>query len=461
MKRHPEMVVTKPEAGSENDTGLLRDLTMRDGVAIVAGAVIGSGIFLVPGEVGLRVPGLAAVLGVWLLGGLLTLAGALSLAELGSMFPAAGGLYTYLRAVYGRPVGFLYGWLLLTVINTGSIATLATGFSLYVSQVVAVSAGQRKLLAAGAIVVFTALNLMSLHRAKVVQNLGTVAKLAGIGMLALELFLHGSTTLLRESMPGVRPLTMTGVGVALVSVLWAYEGWHVVSFTAGEFRNPARDLPRSLVLGTLIVVGVYMTLNLAYYSVLSNANVAGAPSTAVRAMQAVGGPVLVRLLSGVIVVSILVSINGLVLTGPRVFYAMAHDGVFFRALGRVSKRGRVPVAALLLQGAWAIGLTLTGQFHQLYTLVISSAWLFYGLSVAAVLVMRWKEPERPRPFRTPWMPWVPALFVLASAGIVISSFISSWQHALMGLGFLVMGLPVYLLFARLNGRGEQARGEKR
>ena len=444
------MTSLEAPAKQRPEGGLARELTMRDGIAVVVGSVIGSGIFLVPGQIATHIGSFWAVMLAWIGGGLLTLFGALSLAELGGMFPTAGGLYSYLREAYGRPVGFLYGWVLLTVIQTGSIATLASGFGLYLSQVIPMTPVERKGLAVGSILLFTALNLMSLHRAKQIQNIGTVAKLLGIVALAVLLFWRGHIGLLTAKGATLTPITFIGIGTALTAVLWAYEGWHVVSFTAGEFRNPVRDLPRSLIVGTLAVASVYLLLNLAYYDVLRSDQVAGSPSTAATAVSAVYGVAMTRMVSLVILVSMLGAINGMVLTGPRVYFAMARDRLFFSALGRTSGQTQVPVTALILQGLWACMLTLIGEFQQLFSLVIFTAWIFYGLAVAAVLVLRRSQRERARPFRTPGAPWVPILFVLAAVGIVISSFVSNWQHALFAIAFLLLGMPVYLLFERMN-----------
>ncbi len=426
---------------------LAQELTAWDGFGVVAGSVIGSGIFLVPGVIALHLSSLRSVLLIWVIGGALSIFGALSLGEMGSMFPAAGGLYTYLREAYGKAVAFLYGWGLLTMIQTGSIATLASGFALYMAQILPLSRAEQKLFGVGSVLFFTAANLMSMRRAKHIQNVGMAAKLIGLFGLAGLLLTHGHSATLRARWHAPESGGWMAYGVSLIAVLWAYEGWHVVSFTASEFRNPQRDLPRSLIYGTLSVCAIYLILNVGYYAVLSQVQIAGVGSAAAAGAQLAYGSTAVRLISILIVTSILVAINGMTVTGPRVYYAMARDGIFFQRLGATNPRSQVPACALLVQGLWAAVLTLTGTFQQLFTYVVFTAWIFYGLAVAAVIVLRKRYPQRPRGFSTPGFPILPALFVLAAGAIVISTIASAWFHALIGIGVILLGLPVYLIFA--------------
>jgi APA family basic amino acid/polyamine antiporter len=430
---------------------LARELTAADGFAIVAGSVIGSGIFLVPGAIARHLNSLPEVLAVWTAGALLSLFGALSLAEMGAMFPAAGGLYVYLREAYGKPVGFLYGWGLASMIQTGTIATLGAGFALYLSQLIAMSPLQQRLLAVLPILVLSGFNLMSLHRAKLLQNLCNAAKLLGVAMLGVLLFWRGHASMMSANWKIPARSTPLELGAALIAVLWAFEGWHVVSFTAGEFRIPQRDLPRSLLTGTLTVAAIYLGLNLAYYAVLNAHSMAGMPSAAAGAMQKAWGPGVVRLVSVLILTSILGAMNGMVLTGPRVYYAMARDKVFFPFMARTSEHSHVPVAAILAQGIWASFLALTGSFEQLFTCVVFAAWIFYGLAVAGVIVLRARYPRLPRPFRTPGYPVVPLLFVAAAGAVVWSTIATAPGHALIGILAILAGCPFYYLFRSRYG----------
>ncbi len=441
-KRQPD------ERTAESRTGLVRELGRVDGIALVVGTVIGSGIFLVPGPVAMQLHSLGAVLLVWTVGGVLSLSGALSLGELGAMYPGAGGLYVYLRHAFGKPLAFLYGWGLLSMIQTGSIATLGAGFSLYLSRLIPMSRAEQKISGIVCILLLTGANCRGLRLGKLVQNVSTASKLAGLTLLFLLLMWRGHLHLLQASLASTQPMAKSVVpfGAALVAVLWAYEGWHAVSFTAGEFRSPKRDLPMSLFVGTAICAAIYLLLNLAYYSVLTPLELRATDRAAATAVQTAYGAGTTALISVLILTSILGAMNGLILTGPRVYYAMAVDGTFFRRLGRISGRFHTPVLAIVVQGVWASLLTLVGSFQQLFTYVIFTAWIFYGLTVAAVIVLRIRRPDLERSFRVPAYPWLPILFLLAALGISVSTIVSDPVHACFGLAMILAGVPLYLFF---------------
>ncbi len=438
-----------------NSLGLLRDLRLRDATAIVAGTIIGSGIFLVPGNIANDLSSFSAVTLVWLTGGLLSLFGALALGEMGAAFPGAGGLYVYLREAYGRTIGFLYGWALLALIHSGSIATLAVAFRIYLAQILPLSAPQQKLAGILCVLVLTGVNCLGVRSGKNVHNLLTVAKYMGIAIMLGLLFYGGHVHLLRASVwpkPGLG-FSPASFGVALIAVLWAYEGWHVLSFVSGEFKNPQRDLPKGLFYGTLIVTVTYLLANVAYYSVLTNTQLQHTQRAAATAVSAATGGGSAAFISVLILVSIVGATNGMILTGPRVYYAMAEEGLFFAIFGKVSARFRAPVFAILVQGLWAAGLTLLGTFQELFTYVVFTGWIFYGLAVAGVIVLRVRQPGLERPFRAPGYPWLPALFALAALAITVSAVVSSPMHALYGIGLVLTGLPLYALFvARIRSK---------
>ena len=452
-----DSIEMKPDAPAlDSKTGLVRELGRADGIALVVGTVIGSGIFLVPGPIAGQLHSLSAVLLVWAVGGLLSLSGALSLGELGSMYPGAGGLYVYLRHAFGRPVAFLYGWGLLSMIQTGSIATLAVGFSLYLSRLFPLSGGEQKATAIVCILLLTGVNCLGLRLGKLVQNVSTVSKLAGLALLFLLLVWRGHIHLLQSSFAPTPPRSHSLVpfGTALIAVLWGYEGWHAVSFTAGEFRSPKRDLPLSLFVGTAICAAIYLLLNVSYYSVLTPLAIRGTDHAAATAVQAAYGAGTTALISVLILTSILGAMNGLVLTGPRVYYAMARDGTFFRRLGQTSRRFHTPVLAIVTQGVWASVLTLVGSFQQLFTYVIFTAWIFYGLTVASVIVLRIRRPDLERSFRVPAYPWLPILFVLAALGISVNTIVGDPVHACFGIAMILAGVPLYLFFRAIESPAE-------
>jgi APA family basic amino acid/polyamine antiporter len=443
VKAHPTNRVS-----SDKDTKLLRELGLRDGIALVAGTVIGSGIYLVPNSVANQLFSFSVVLLAWLVGGLLTVFGAFALAELGAAFPDAGGLYVYLRHAYGKPVGFLYGWGLLTLIQSGSLATLAVAFRIYMGHFVLLTSLQEKITGIVFILILTGVNCLGVRSGKGVQNLFTILKFAGLALMIGILFLRGHVRLLSADLWPQPPLHLHAAqfGIALIAILWAYEGWHMVSFAAGEFKNVQRDLPRGLIYGTLIVAMTYLLANFAYYCVLTSAQIRQTERVAATAVGAVAGDAAGVLISLLILVSIVGASNGVILTGPRVFYAMAKEGLFFPIFGKVSPRFHTPVFSILIQGVWASCLTLLGTFQELFTYVIFTAWIFYGLAGLAVIVLRIRRPEIERPFRVPGYPWLPALFALAAFGMTLNAVVSSPLHALFGIGLILTGLPVYVVF---------------
>jgi basic amino acid/polyamine antiporter, APA family len=440
--REARVVATTP--------ALRRELSLFDAIAIVVGTTIGSGIFLIPSSIATHLNGLGPVLAVWILGGILTVLGALSLAELAAMYPGTGGLATYLRHAYGRLTAFLYAWGLLFMIHSGSIAAVAVAFGLYAGQLFALTVTQEKLLSGALILTLTAVSYIGVRSSKLVQNLIASAKVTGLAAMILAVCLLGTRPLhlLEPLASGASPalwgVSLAGFGIALVAVLWSYEGWHLVSFVGGEMKVPQRDLPRSLYVGTAIVMTIYLTANLGYYHVLSSADIRGSNAVAALAVGTVVGPVGTKIISILILVSVTGTVNGMILTGPRVYYAMARDGAFLRSFGHVSERYRTPTVALVVQGIWATVLALSGSYQDLFTDVIFTAWIFYGLAAAGVIVLRRTQPDLPRPFRVPGYPWVPLTFSVAAAGLLVSTLVARPVGGLIGLTLVGAGIPVYL-----------------
>jgi APA family basic amino acid/polyamine antiporter len=447
--------VIKKQLTSTHESGtLVRQLGLGDSISLVMGIMIGSGIFLMAGSIAREVDSIAVVIAVWTLGGILSIAGALSLSELGAAFPAAGGLYVYMVEAYGPVAGFVYGWSAVTLIHAGSIATMAAAVGFYSAPLLGLSYHQQKLLQVLSIVGFTAVNCFGLSMGKRIQNTLTAIKVMGIVLIIVVLYAKGSAAMLRGNLllGGSSHTRLSSFGLALIAVLWAYDGWHFVSFTAGEIRNPSRTLPRSLLLGTLLTTAIYLLLNVAYYAVLTPASIRGTDRVAAIAIQHVFGPRAAVFMSILIVVSILGAMNGVILGAPRVNFAMARDGLFFRQFGSLNRRTHAPVVATVAQGAWAILFTLIGSFQQLFTSYVFTSWIFYGLCVAGLIVLRRRRPELNRPYRCPLYPITPIFFVAASIGIVATTFVSNFRQATLGVGLMLLGLPFYALF-RFMERG--------
>jgi APA family basic amino acid/polyamine antiporter len=449
--------MTRPSHTPAPGEDLLRALGLFDAAALVIGTVIGSGIFLVPSEIARAVHSAPLMFAVWAIGGGLTLLGALSLAELGAAMPHAGGIYTYIGRAFGPLLGFLCGWMLFTVGTSGSIATLAAALPIYLGAFVPLTPVTSKLAGIVAILLFTAINIAGVRSGAIVQNILTALKVGGLVVMIAVIFLAPLQTPPSSAPVSGGPVGFMAIGVALVAVLWAYEGWHDVSFAAGEIHNPQRNFPRGLVAGTLTVVTLYLIANLAYLHVLSPAEIAATDRVALAAIGKVAGEWGARFLTAAIVCSILGAMNALVLAGPRAYYQMAKDGLFFEGLGRVHARFRTPAAALVVQAIWSCFLVLfIGGFSQLFTYVIFGGWIFYALAVGSVVVLRRKKPELERPFRVPGYPVVPLLFVVTAAALVLNTLVASPRESSIGLAFIALGIPLYYFTPAARGRRSRA-----
>jgi APA family basic amino acid/polyamine antiporter len=429
-----------------------RILSTRDLVLLVVGAVIGSGIFLVPGTVLTQTDGRVGVaLLVWLIAGVLSLLGALTYGELSAADPAAGGIYVYIRDAFGRLPAFLYGWTLLLMIGGGAIATLSVAFTSYLDQLVPVQGWTAKVVSVAVIAVLMAINVRGTRQSANVQNVTTAIKVGAILVMGVVLLGAGSglddarATLWPEAFSGS---VLTGALTATIAVLWAYEGWQFVTFSAGEVKDPQRNFPRGLVIGTAALIFIYCFANIAYLAALGPAGVARSSTVAADAVGAILGPLASKLIAAAILISMFSAANSILLTAPRVYYAMARDGLFFRRLADVHPRFGTPAAAVMVQAFWAMALALSGTFEQLLTYVVFSGWMFYALGAASIFVFRRTRADRPRPFRVPGYPFTPALFVLAASVIVINTLITQTNYAGVGLLFVLSGAPVYLIWRR-------------
>ena len=399
------------EAPAPQGETLRRDLTLFDTINLVVGTIIGSGIFLVPGEIARAVHTPGWMLAVWVIGGVLTLLGALSLAELGAAIPEAGGIYTFILRAFGRLPGFLCGWMLFTVATSGSIATLGAAFPIYLSTFLPLTPAAAKGVSLAAIVLLTWVNAIGVKNGARLGNVLTILKVGGLVAMVLAIFLLPGQPAAAGTAPAAPhlptgPIPLAAIGVALVAVLWAYEGWHDVSFAAGEMHDPQKNFPRAIVGGVALVIALYLLANLAYLRVLSPAEIAATDRVALTAMTRVTGALGGKILTAAILCSILGAMNALILAGPRAYYQMARDGLFLDRVSRVHPKWRTPVDALVLQGVWAGFLVLfIGGFSQLFTYVIFGGWIFYALAVLAVVALRRKEPELPAPSACPATRW--------------------------------------------------------
>ena len=435
---------------------LERILSGRDVTLLVVGAVIGSGIFIVPGAVLQQTDGRVGVaLFVWLIAGVLSLLGALTYGELSASDPEAGGIYVYIRDAFGRFPAFLYGWTLLLMISGGAIATLAVAFTSYLSQLIPVEGVVAKLISIAMILVIMAINVRGTRQSSDVQNVTTAIKAGGILIMGAILLLTGkglsagNVQVWPESWSGG---VFAGVLTAMIGVLWAYEGWQYVTFSAGEVKDPQRNFPRGIMFGTLALIFIYCFANIAYIAALGPDRVAASNTVAADAVGAVVGPVAGKLIAAVILISMFSAANSILLTTPRVYYAMGRDGLFFGKLAEVHPRFGTPAVAVIVQAVWAMILAASGTFNQLLTYVVFTGWIFYALGAASIFVLRRKRPDAPRPFRVPGYPLTPALFVISSAIIVVNTLVTQPRLALVGLAFVMSGAPAYLIWRSVAAR---------
>jgi basic amino acid/polyamine antiporter, APA family len=470
LRSHPILRYT-PVSGamgspSTQDVQLSRDLGVSHATAVVVGTIIGSGIFLVPAEMMQAVGSARLVYLAWLVGGLLSFFGALTYSELGAMKPQAGGEYVYVRDGYGPLAGFLYAWTWFVVAKPGSVATIVTGlvrilgtFSVFsffsnniISHPLAVTWGQLVAIAAAVLISF--LNYLGVKKAgefqlvftllKVVIILGIVAVCFGLADRAVS---HGWSNF-AGSFSGAKG-GIAGFAAALVAALWAYDGWNDLNMVAGEVKRPERNIPIALIAGVATVGVLYMLVNAGVQYVMPASTIAASPRPASDAVALVMGHLGASIVAIGMAISMLVTLNGTIMSGARVPYAVARDGYFFPALARVHPRFRTPSAAIVVQAVLSIALLLLGaNFRQLFSLTIFAEWLFYMIAGSTIFVLRWREPQTPRPYRMWGYPIVPAIFVAVAAGLLCYTFRDDWPYSGYGVLLILSGIPIFLYFAR-------------
>lgn len=439
---------------------LKRDLGVWGAAAIVVGTVIGSGIFLVPKKMVLSVGSAEMVFFVFVFGGLLSLAGALTYAELAAMMPEAGGEYAYLREAYGPFYAFVYGWTQLWVAKSGSIASLATAFFIYLanffpglettifsSSWLEIKSGQ--LLAMGVIAALGFLNYFGVKVGGGVQVGVTILKVALIAMIiGVGLTFGGGTVANYTTSIPVSTGGIAGFFAALVAALWAYDGWNNVSMVSSEIKNPQRNLPIALIVGTLTVMAIYLGANLAYFYVLPAEVVASSDRVAAEMMRRIWDAPGANAVSIAAMISIFAALNGSILSGARVPFAMARDKLFFSSIATVHPTYFTPANSIMLLSVWSMLFVLTGRYDQLFTCVIFASWILYGMATASVLVLRRKRPDLARPYKTLGYPFVPIVFVLVAGALIVSTLLESPRESILGLAIIAIGIPFYRHWSR-------------
>tara|TARA_B100000446_G_scaffold121790_1_gene113759 strand:- start:37 stop:1353 length:1317 start_codon:yes stop_codon:yes gene_type:complete len=425
---------------------LKRVLSLLDATMINAGGIIGSGIFMVPATVAMFTGSASLFFMVWIAGGIVSLFGALSVAELGAAMPRAGGQYVYLSEAYGPVWGYLYGWSAVAVINTASIAAVGVAFSEYLRFFFPITDVSIKGIAVATIVLLTIINILDVKSGARFQNLFTISKLGAIFVIIiLGLVMEGGSN--QNLSPFFSDQSFTELvgplGLAMVSVLWTFDGWIFITYVAGEVKNPGRNIPLSLIFCMLIVVTIYLLLNYVLIYTLGFTGMNGSDLVVSDAASVFLGNKGAAIVTLIILISLIGANNGFVLTSARINYAMAKDKLFFYQASQIHPRFKSPANALIIQCVWASLLTFTGTFNQLITYIIFASWIFYGMSAGAVIILRNKKPDMERPYKTPLYPWIPIIFILFAIFLTINTIIEAPRDAAIGAGIILAGLPMY------------------
>lgn len=465
---------------SEEKTELVRALSLYDSISLVVGTVIGPGVFLKTAVMTQLLGTPKLVLLAWIIAGLLSLAGALTYAELGVLLPEAGGEYVYLRAAYGDAVAFIYGWTLFTVGETGAIAAFSAGFATFLSSVIPLGSaweeysfqlfgkqvhwtfGAQQIIAIVIIYIFSFFNCLGVIVGARMQLILTMAKIISLSVIIGGVILFSSTgDWSHFTAAGVASGGIGTFGTATFAALWAYNGWNCMPMVAGEIKSPERNIPRALIAGMMIVLVIYVLANVSYFYSLPVAEVMGsnsdaypyAPAVATKAAKTFLGVTGTGLVSFAFALSIVGGLNGTIMMTARIPYAMARDGLFFKSLAKLSPRTQAPVAAIIIQAVWASILAFSGTFDQLTNYSIFALWIFYGITASAIFVLRRKMADAPRPYRTVGYPFIPLAFVIAAALLLINTLWASPIEAGAGLSIMLLGLPLYLYFKHKRDRG--------
>ena len=440
------------ECGREvvsNNSALTRSIGLLRATAMVVGIIIGASIFVQPSEITRRVPSVPGMLLVWLLAGVLTLFGALICAELASAFPRTGGVYVFLKETFHPAAGFLWGWAMFWCMHSGIVAAIAVVTARYVGFFIPLGDGGTRIVAIAAIFILSAVNYVGVRQGSAVQTFFTIVKVLAIGLMLIIV-----VALAPERVSAAPAVTTTSIHeflLALVAGLFAYGGWHMVTYVAEETREPQKTIPGALMIGTLVVTLSYLGLNAAYVYVLPLDQVIHSERIATDVATALAGPRGAAAVAGLVIISALGALGGVILAGPRVYFAMAQDGLFFRSAGVPHPRYRTPYLAIVLQAVWASVLVATGTYRDLFTRVVYTEWIFFAALAVATFVLR-RRPGYAPAYRTFGYPFVPILFIAATAWIVINQIAAEPSGSAIGLLIVAAGLPVYALWARVTSR---------
>jgi basic amino acid/polyamine antiporter, APA family len=429
---------------------LRKELSRFDLTMIAIGSMIGSGIFLTPSLIAKAIPSPSLIIFVWLVGGLVALCGALTFAELGSLIPEAGGVYVFLSKGYNDLAGFLYGWAYYLVVNTGGIAALSVAFATYLGFFIHLNPVGIKIAAVTGIFILTVINVFGVKIGGIFSDLFTLLKLLGIFGVIVIGFLLGSSHITNFSVSLFNNNTSWGgIAVAMVGVLWSYGGWQHATYTAGEAKNAKRNVPIAMIIAALVVTFIYIAINIAYMYLLTPAQIASSPGVAADAVKTVVG----NLGGGLIALAIFISTFGTAgiytLTAPRIYFAMANDGIFFKKVSQIHPKYNTPYYAIIIQSTWAILLVLFwGTFENLISYVVFTDWIFFALAASTVFIFRRKLPNTQREYKTLGYPITPLFFIAVAVWFVINTLIERPEQAIAGIIMLVLGLPVYFYWKK-------------
>jgi basic amino acid/polyamine antiporter, APA family len=429
---------------------LPRRLGLLDSSAIVVGTIIGSGIFVVPNLVARSLPSEPWIIAAWIFTGLLSFFGALAFAELGAMIPATGGQYVFLREAYGPLFGFLCGWTYFFIVISAAIAWLSITFATYVGYFVSLTPLVSKAIAVGLIAAVTMVNYRGVAVGAAVQNTFTLMKVLGLAVLVGAAFLAQRHAAIPAAAmpPATGVVSLSGFGVAMIACLLSYDGWVALSFVAGEVKNPKRNLPLALALGLALAIGIYVLANAAYLRVLTVAEIAGSPRVGALVAERSMGPAGGAFVSITILLSIIGAINGWAMTAPRIYFAQARDGLFFRRFGTVHPRFQTPHLSILMFGAWSALLAITGTYETLAAYAMYAAWVLYGMTALGVAALRHAQPLRVRPYRMTGYPVTLLVFAAVALGFVVNTFVTTPGPAIVGTLLIAAGVPVYFIWKR-------------